>query len=109
MAASRTQREREPPDSDAAADPATIVRHALKLLDDVDRLLEALSPAEIESTVSGGAEAHWKLYASRHRVFTLAFERQRALFAELASKSLKHARSTPPPPSGGSDAGSPDE
>jgi hypothetical protein len=77
--------------SPVAVDATELLRFALEILDDVARLLIALSPLEIQAVAmrkspdaAGYQHALWKAYETRHRAFREAFERQRSLFATHA-------------------------
>jgi hypothetical protein len=72
-------------------DCGDLVARAVALLGDVARLLEALSPDEIETTAarlrdrsSNESATCWRLYVARFRAITPVFARHRALFAEDA-------------------------
>ena len=71
--------------------PATAVERALDILEDVFRLLHALSPSEIDAEVTrlflgrAGDEAvglRWRAYAKRHRVLVDLFATQHSTFAQ---------------------------
>ena len=84
-----------PPSGDG---PSTILGRALDILSGVSRLLEALSPADVEAMagrlhlrLEHQADRHaflWKVYAARHRVLLDIFATQRA---ELAERVRAHA------------------
>lgn len=85
-----TDPEEDPPSS------ITLVRQSITMLEDVGRMLEALSPSEIERASAAhlhfayfdrlGAEhaARWKMYSARYHVFRDLFATQAERFAGLA-------------------------
>jgi hypothetical protein len=80
-------------------DSVTLLRAALEILDVVRRMLEALSPTEIELTLRcehrGATKNELAFflgeYERRHRVFALTFELQHSLFVTLTREHFKRA------------------
>jgi len=80
-----------PPPGD---EPSAILCRAMDILSGVSRLLEALSPDDVQAMaarvhlgVEGQDDAHavyWKVYAARHRVLVEVFSTQHAELAERA-------------------------
>jgi hypothetical protein len=77
----------------AEEEASALVRRSLDILEDVYRLLQALSPSEIEAAVTRvylgrageeGAGLCWHLYAKRHRVLVDLFAQQHSAFARAA-------------------------
>jgi hypothetical protein len=83
-----------PPPPPGGDERSAIVGRALDILAGVSRLLEALSPADVEAMAARvhlGVERQddrhavfWKVYAARHRVLVDVFLTQHAEFAERA-------------------------
>jgi hypothetical protein len=79
----------------------TLLRGALEILDEVRRMLEALSPAKIELALTcerpratGTELARFLIeYERRHRVFALTFRLQHSLFVTLTREYFKRAYS----------------
>lgn len=82
-------------------EPLAVLGRAMEVLSSVTRLLEALSPADVEATAARtylGIERQddrhavfWNVYAARHRVLMDVFATQRA---ELLARA---ARACPAP------------
>jgi hypothetical protein len=78
-------------------DSVAIAKQALALLEAVDHLLQALSPADVEATATrtlpgslvDGHAGYWRVYGARHRVLSDVFGTQRALFASLVQTYLE--------------------
>lgn len=78
----------------AGDEPSAILCRAMDILSGVSRLLEALSPDDVQAMaarvhlgVEGQGDAHavyWKVYAARHRVLVEVFASQHA---ELAARA----------------------
>src|SRR5579859_650656 len=85
-------------------EPLAVLGRAMEVLSGVTRLLEALSPAEVEATaarthfrIEETNDRHavfWRVYAARHRVLMDVFATQRA---ELLARA---ARACPAAPEG---------
>jgi hypothetical protein len=75
----------------------SLVRRAIRTLEDVHRLLEALAPPEIEAAVvrlymgrvrDDRRAICWKLYATRHRALADLFASQREAFVREATRTV---------------------
>jgi hypothetical protein len=88
-----------PPPGD---EPLAVLGRAMEVLSGVTRLLEALSPADVEATAARthlGIERHhdryavfWRVYMARHRVLTDIFATQRAELLARAARTYPAAR-----------------
>jgi hypothetical protein len=74
------------------AESLALARRAMEVLDRVGRLLDALSPSEIESIASrirpdlAAGDQHaasWRIFRARHRVLRAVFAAQRDGFARI--------------------------
>jgi hypothetical protein len=92
----------EPPEDE----PLAVLGRAMEVLSGVTRLLEALSPADVEAMAARlhlGLERQadryavfWKVYVARHRVLTDVFATQRAELLARAARACPVAREDEP-------------
>lgn len=83
-----------PPPGD---EPSAVLGRAMEILSGVNRLLEALSPADVEATAARihfGVERQddrhavfWKVYVARHRVLMDVFATQHAELVAQATRA----------------------
>jgi hypothetical protein len=87
-------------------EPLVVLGRAMEVLSGVSRLLEALSPAEVEATaarVNLGIDQRddrhsvfWRLYVARHRVLVDVFATQRAELLARAARACPAAQEDEP-------------
>jgi hypothetical protein len=78
-------------------EPSALLGHAMEILSGVSRLLEALSPAEVEAMaarmhfrIEQQDDRHavfWKVYVARHRVLMDVFATKHAELVERAARA----------------------